>query len=497
MAGPDWESAAAFLASDTAFGAAPEVIETHTARVFLTPDRVWKLRRPVDYGWLDYSTRARRRAMAEREVHWNAASAPGLYLGLAGVGPGPALIGPGAQVPEDAEPLVAMRRFDQNDLFDRMAAAGRLDTALMHATGRAIAAMHRRAAAGGPPDVAALAEQEAGDLLSLADRLGREAAQALADALRARAGALGDIIATRRVRRCHGDLHLRNIVLWQGSPAPFDCIEFNEGLARIDPLYDLAFLLMDLDHRGHAELTAPVLSAWAEGMAAEPDADVATAYDGFALLALYRAFRAAIRAKIGALQAGDGAAPEEARAYLALAQSALDHAPAPRLIAVGGRSGSGKSTLARGLAGATGALMLRSDAVRKGLAGLAETERLPPESYTQEAAARVYAAMLDRAARALKGGMPVILDAAHLDPAERAAAEALASRAGVPFAGFWLEAPGATLAARTAARRGDASDATPEVVEKQLGADVGRVTWRRLDAEGDPQDVRAAALARL
>ena len=497
MGGPDWESAARFLA-EAAFDAAPEVIETHTARVHLAGARVWKLRRPVDYGWLDYATRARRREMAEREIALNAPAAPGLYLGLGGVATGPRLIGPDAPVPEAAEPLVVMRRFASEHLFDRMAERGRLDPALMQETGRAVAAMHRREAPEGAPDLAALAAQEADDLARLADPLGPAEAGALARALQDAAAALAGAAATRRVRRCHGDLHLGNIVLWQGLPAPFDCIEFNEDLARIDPLYDLAFLAMDLEHRDLAGLVAPLLSAWAEAMAAAPGADPHMAYGGFALWPLYRALRAAIRAKIAALAAGrDARRRAEAQDYLALARGTLAATPAPRLIAVGGRSASGKSTLALGLAQATGALVIRSDAVRKGRAGLALSERLPRESYTAEAAAEVYDAMAAHARAALAGGMGVILDAAHLGAGERAAAGTLARELGVDFRGFWLEADTATLAARAEARRGDVSDADASVVRAQAVTGAGATGWTVLDARESPEAVLDAARAAL
>lgn len=499
--GPDWQAVADFLARPGTLGPATEVIETHTARVFLSGDQAWKLRRPVDYGWLDYASRATRRRMAEREIAWNSPTAPGLYLGLGGVTAGPRLVRPGDAVPDAAEPLVVMHRFDQADLFDRMAADGRLDLDRMRQTGSVIASMHRtEPAEPAPPDIDGLLRQECADLEGLAEPLGRDGIATLTRSLRERVAALRDLAATRRVRRCHGDLHLRNIVLWQGRPAPFDCIEFNADLARIDPLYDLAFLLMDLEHRGHGELGPAVLSAWAEGMAAEPGADVATAYDGFALFPLYKAFRADIRAKIGALSA-DGPDAEaklaEARTYVALGQAYLDADPRPRLIAVGGRSGSGKSLLAREIAALTGALVIRSDAVRKGLAGVAMTDRLPPESYTPEAAARVYAAMTDRAGRALAGGMPVILDAAHLDPQERATAEAIARTAGVPFDGVWLDAPRETLKTRAAARQGDVSDATGTVVDRQFAEDVGAISWKTIDASGDPDAVVSAARAAL
>lgn len=493
---PDWEAAAAFLAAPGTLGPAPEVIETHTARVFLAGDRAWKLRKPVDYGWLDYGTRARRRAMARREIDWNAPHAPGLYLGLGGVAPGPRLVGPAEEVPETAEPLVVMARFPGDALFDRMAAAGRLDAGLMAETGRAAAALHRAAEPGDAPDLAALVGREVEDLTGLSGTLGEARIRDLAGRLGAEARARAETAATRRERLCHGDLHLGNIVLWQGAPAPFDRIEFNEDIARVDPLYDIAFLAMDLGHREMERLVPALLSAWAEAMASEPGADPETAYGGFALLPLYRALRAAIRAKVAVLGKGGEAAPE-ARDYLALAEAALAPREAPRLIAVGGFSGSGKSVLARGLAAETGALVIRSDAVRKGLAGVAPSDRLPPESYTAEAAARTYAAMADRARSALAGGMSVILDAAHLTPEERAEAARVADAAGVAFTGLWLDAPAERLAARTAAREGDVSDATPAVVEHQLSHDPGSIDWHRLDAAAAPEEVLAAARARL
>lgn len=500
-----WETLARFLAApETHGGARVEVIDTHTARVVLAGERVWKLRRPVDYGWLDYGSCARRRACAEAEIALNAPAAPGLYLGLGGIAQGPRLLGPGEEVPEGAEPLVVMRRFDGRDLFDRMAEEHRLDAQLMRRMAAVVASMHRRAPVTGiPPDYAALAAALTNELDELADLLGRERVARLAELLRVAVARTAEVAATRSTRRCHGDLHLRNIVLWRGQPAPFDCIEFSDALSVIDPLYDFAFLLMDLDHRGRADLGVAALNAWAEGMAAEPGAEVRTAYGGFALLPLALALRAAVRAKVGALAARDarGADAEarlgEARAYLAAACAHLGSHPAPRLIAVGGRSGSGKTTLARALAERLGAVVLRSDAIRKGLRGMAETERLPPEAYTPEASATVYAAMQARAALALDGGMPVILDAAHLDRAERAAAEAVARSAGVRFDGLWLEGGAEAFVARVATRQGDASDADAGVVAAQFARTTGPTDWKILPAEDAPALVTRRAMAMI
>ncbi len=506
MAAPDtpWQRLAERLADPASHGgAATEVIDTHTALVVLAGARVYKMRRPVDYGWLDYATPARRRAMAEAEVAINAPHAPGLYLGVGGI-TGAGLLPPGAPLPEGAEPLTVMRRFPAADLFESMAAEGRLDAALMRQTGRAVAAMHRRAPARDtPPDLAGLAAAQAAELAELAGLLGAERAARLAALTDAAVAAKAALTAGRRVRACHGDLHLRNIVLWQGRPAPFDAIEFSDRLSVIDPLYDLAFLLMDLRHRALPAHAAVALDAWAEAMAAEPGAGEAMAYGGLGLLPLYLALRAGVRAKVGALAARDAGGADaaarltEARGYLAEAIGYLEAPPAPMLIAVGGRSGSGKTTLARALAAETGAVVLRSDAIRKGLHGLAETERLPPEAYTPGASMRVYAAMQARARLALAGGWPAILDAAHLAEGERDAAETLARETGVPFHGFWLEGGQAALAARITARRGDASDADAGVVAQQFARETGPLRWAVLPADAPEGVVGARAAAMI
>jgi len=505
LTAPGWQTLADFLAKpETHGGAATEVIDTHTARVVLAGPRVWKLRRPVDYGWLDYGTRARRRTCAEAEIALNAPTAPGLYLGLGGLAPGPRLLMPGENLPDEAEPLVVMRRFEARNLFDRMAAEGRLDADLMRRTGAVVAAMHRRAPPTGiAPDFTGLAATLSEELEELAELLGGEDVARLSRLFQAAVERTAGVAAARSTRHCHGDLHLRNIVLWRGEPAPFDCVEFNDALSVIDPLYDLAFLLMDLLHRGRADLGAAALNAWAEGMAAEPGAEVKTAYGGFALMPLALALRAAVRAKVGALTARDArgtdaaARLEDARAYLAAASDHLGPRPEPRLIAIGGRSGSGKTTLARALAARLGAVVLRSDAIRKGLHGVAETERLPPEAYTREASAEVYEAMHARAMLAMSGGMTVILDAAHLDPAEREAAAEVARATGRRFDGLWLEGRAGALKERVAARQGDASDADVGVVAAQFARDTGAMHWKTLPAEDAPGLVTRRAMAMI
>ena len=233
------------------------------------------------------------------------------------------------------------------------------------------------------------------------------------------------------MRHCHGDLHLRNIVEIDGAPVLFDAIEFDDRLAMIDVLYDLAFLLMDLGKRGLGAHANAVLNAYL-------DAEGGTGnLIGLAALPLFLAMRATIRAKVEMLRARMAAriqaeaARDEARAYFALAQEFL--APvAPRLIAVGGLSGSGKSAVARAIAPSLGAfpgaVIVRSDVERKRLFGVAPEERLPARAYAPEVSDQVYAMSRKRAMMALFGGQAAIVDAVHAKPEEREALAALAAR---------------------------------------------------------------------
>jgi predicted kinase len=310
-----------------------------------------------------------------------------------------------------------------------------------------------------------------------------------------------DLLEERRrsgqVRHCHGDLHLANIVLLDGRPVLFDCLEFDEALASIDTLYDLAFLLMDLQHQGLAALARRLLNGYLD----------ATWDDGaLALLPLFLACRAAIRAKVLGLGAArtpeESTSPQvaEARDYLERALAYLNP-PSARLIALGGVSGTGKSTLARQLAPALGpvpgAVVLRSDIVRKRLHGAAPHDRLPPQAYHKEASRAVYDALAARAATLVRAGHAAIVDAVFLDPHERAQIERVAADAGVPFEALWLTAPEAVLVQRVTARTGDASDATPDVLRAQLATDPGPLTWPMLDVSGSPQQIAAQACALL
>lgn len=500
----DQSDVVAYLSSPaTHAGAAVERIDTHASIVFLAGDRAWKLKRAVRYAYLDYSTAARRRAMCEAEVRINRRTAPSLYRGITAITrqtDGSLALG-GDGTPVDW--LVEMARFDQSGLFDRLAEAGLLPLKLMLPLSHAIARFHRTAEGrmtdGGwdamrriiDGNTAGFAGEGAGILDSLT-------CARLTDRARFAVDRVGPLLDRRRddgmVRHCHGDLHLRNIVLLGGEPTLFDAIEFNDGISSIDVLYDLAFLLMDLWRLGlphHANVL------WNGYLAETGD------LGGLPLMPLFLSCRAAVMAKTTAtsanLQHDDGRRQELgklAHDYLALAAALLEP-PRPCLVAVGGLSGTGKSTLAMDLApsvgAAPGAVVIRSDEVRKTLCGVKPLDRLGAEGYTDDVSRRVYRTLMAHADTVVRGGYAAIADAVFANAADRAAIQHVAAAAGVPFVGLWLDAPESVLISRVTERGPDVSDAGVEVVRHQLARPLDSLSWPRLDASGTrPQVVEAA-----
>jgi aminoglycoside phosphotransferase family enzyme/predicted kinase len=483
-------------------GSAPEIVRTHISLVLLGPSRVLKMKRAVRLPYVDFSTPEKRLAACEAEFALNRRTAPELYLGLRQLtretDGALALDGEGPLV----EAAVEMRRFPQDALLDRVITEGRGTPALVDALAGAVAAFHRGAARhagtpGGAERMAGvLAINEAGLRAASALVPPDRAERLIAAFRRALAGhaALLDLRAREgAVRRCHGDLILRNICVLDGRPVLFDCLEFDDELATVDVLYDLAFLLMDLWHREHADFANRLFNRYAD---LEPQGR------GLALVPFFMAVRAAVRAHVTAAQAreaepgGDGPLSREALAYVDLAEVLLEPVPA-RLVTVAGFSGSGKSTLAAALAPSLGvppgARILSSDRTRKRLFGVAPQQRLPAEAYRPEVSKAVYDALYREATEALAAGLSVVLDGVFARPEDRRAAEAVAEGAGVPFSGLWLDAPAGDLARRVTARRGDPSDADAAVVEAQLAAGRGDLDWPVLDAGAGADAVLAKA----
>jgi aminoglycoside phosphotransferase family enzyme/predicted kinase len=471
---PDLEAVMAFLRAK-----ADRVIETHIAAVFLVGERAYKLKRAVDLGFLDFSTRDRRRWAIRRELDFNRRTAPDIYLDVAEVVRRPdgalAFDGPG----DPLESVLVMRRFDPEAVLSN--APDRVQGDFAETLGRQVADLHASAEVrpGGSGSLAYVIDSNAGHLRRLAPVLGSERVEALlaaTDAEFERRKALLDARgAAGQVRRCHGDLHLGNILEEGGRAIPFDCIEFNDTLSEIDVLYDIAFLLMDLGFRGQLGGANRVLNGYLD-QAARSFGEAAL--EGLAVLPLFMSVRAAVRAHVNAHN-GDA---QSARAYVEAALLHL-HWPKPELRAVGGLSGSGKSTFARktapGLGAPPGAVILRSDEIRKRLWGRTPTEPLPPEAYAEGQSERVYGIMMREAGLVLAAGRPVILDAVFLKHAERMAAECLAKSADVAFEGAWLDVPAEIMKQRLAARTGDASDADARVLDQQLQRDPGEIAWPR------------------
>jgi len=503
MTSGDQAETIAFLQDPASYGgetAPVEHIETHISAVFLVGGFAYKLKRAVRFSYLDFSTVEKRAAACAAELALNRRTAPQLYLETRAIrrraGGGLSFDGEGELV----DTVVVMRRFDQSCLFDRLAQKGALTPALLRELADRIASFHRGAEVdrnfGGQAALAGIINGNETNLAAGVPAVfDATAVAALTLASRAALAEIGALVEARRqagkVRLCHGDLHLRNICLLDGVPTLFDCIEFSRELACIDVLYDLSFLLMDLVHRRLPALGNTVFNRYF---------DLEGEAEGAAALPLYLSLHAAIRAHVGAaaLPAKQPAQREasiaESRAYLDLAQTLLRPGK-PRLIAIGGFSGTGKSTLAYGLAprlgGPPGARVLRSDVLRKRLMGKAPETPLPAEAYGEAVTRLVYGRLGEEAGRLLGAGCSVILDAVFLRPEERAAAEALARDGGVDFLGLWLEAKPEILAARIEGRRGDASDATVEILRRQLAFPTGSIAWRRVDVGGVP----AAALA--
>lgn len=482
-----------------------EIIETHCARVFLVGDDAYKIKKRVKFPFLDFTSLQSRHAACKRELELNQPYAPSLYLGLIAITRTPDghmhLGGAG----ETIDWAVHMRRFDQEDLLTSVFEKGVASKLLPQKLADLVAIYHCRSPAvslDGSERMRRVVEGIASELLALRQFVQRDVAErfrvSAQRCLSDNAHLLADRGISGAMRRCHGDLHLSNIVLIDGEPVPFDALEFSEDLATIDVLYDLAFLLMDLDNLGCRAEANAVLNSY---VAAAP---LGSEIEGLACLPLFLGCRAAIRGMVTferAHQSGIANPTKSVAIGNALLSASISYlqGAAPIAIVIGGLSGSGKSTLGKTLAPilgrAPGAIHLRSDVERKRLAGVDEQWRLGPEHYTAKAAETIYAHLSRKAAAVIASGHSVVVDAVFARADERAAIEDAISHAGGTFFGLWLDAPADQLLNRVKNRRGDASDATEDVVRSQIDFDLGSITWRQIDASNVASQVAADACA--
>ncbi|MDP2145056.1 MAG: AAA family ATPase [Gallionella sp.] len=453
------------------------LIETHISWVLLAGDYAYKIKKPVDLGFLDFSTLALRRQACNEEVRLNRRLAPDYYLGvvpIAGSPDAPRLKGTGVPF----EYAVQMRRFPPEDTLDHLAQRGELGVEQIDRLAVRIARFHRDECAvasadmpWGEPETIARAVEENFELL--AERLPDSVSlKKLRDWSEAEHRRLTPLMLERKragfVRECHGDLHLGNLAWVDGELLIFDCIEFSAALRWVDAISEVAFCYMDLLHRGQDKLAMRFLNAWLE---ATGD------YEGIALLRYYAVYRAMVRAKVAALragQAGGEAERAEVDVCLQLAERLMQGGPL-RLWITHGLSGSGKSTQTQSLLQQQGMIRLRSDVERKRLGGLEALARsgggVGEGLYSAQAGERTYRHLAHLAEKLLEAGWPVIVDAAALQRWQRDLFLDLARRQGAEFRILDVQADPAVLRERIARRTAqgrDASDADLGILQHQM-----------------------------
>jgi len=456
------------------------VIETHISWVILTGRYAYKMKKPVNFGFLDFTTLEARKHFCEQELRLNQRMAPELYLEVlpvTGTEQAPVLGGEGAPL----EYLVKMQEFPQSQLLAEVQARGELTKAHIDALALQIGGFHLKTPPVAPehPLNSAQAivapmyqnfEQIRPLLQDSADLLQLDALEAWTHSSIER---LGPLLAQRcqkgYVRECHGDLHLGNATLLEGRVVLFDCIEFNEPFRLIDIASDAAFLAMDLEDRGLLAEARRFVNGWLEQTGD---------YDCLPLLNLYKAYRALVRAKVSLFRLHQGIDAVERdsilnqyRNYARLAES-YSAIPSRFLAITMGVSAVGKSSVSLRLVEDLGAIRLRSDVERKRLFGASEgaAQVLASGIYSAEASEATYQHLHQLAAQALSAGCSVVLDATYLKQAQRQAAAQVAESQGVPLVILDCQAPDALIAEWLAERQAqgdDPSEATLDVVRAQ------------------------------
>jgi uncharacterized protein len=458
------------------------VLETHISLVLLAGRYAYKFKRPLKFGFLDFSTLDLRRFYCEEELRLNRRFAPGLYLAVvpvSGSRDAPRLAGDGPVI----EHALKMRAFPQSARLDEVLASGDLQAQHLDALGGRIAELHESANVAGPDTLFGSSQTIAAETLANFENLGTKASDQEARIRRIRdwseatlAKLAPDFLRRKcqsRVRECHGDLHLSNLVLLNDAAIPFDCIEFSEALRWIDVMSEIAFLVMDLNSRHRSDLAIRFLNAYLESSGD---------YEGLAVLRHYLVYRSLVRAMVASLRLRQtGISEDEQRSsrqkrrrHLALALR-YTQPRQPMLVMMHGLSGSGKTHVSGLLAEHLGAVRIRSDVERKRLHGLSTerrvSDRLASDLYSSKASARTYGRLLSLARTGLGAGYAMIVDAAFLREQVRRPFARLAREMGVPFRIVQCQSDTRILKDRIRSRllndKG-ASDATIAVLEKQL-----------------------------
>lgn len=456
-----------------------ELIQTHVSYVLLTGDYAYKLKKSVNFGFLDFSTLEKRQHFCAEELRLNQRGAPELYvevLPITQVENQFQLDGTGQPV----EYALKMHSFPQEALLITMFELGLLDETSMEELGRVVAQYHAKAQTndyirtfGEVPQVRAAIDE---NYEQTKKYIGGPQTQAQFEETKQYTDAFFEeqshLFASRiennQIRECHGDLHLRNICLWQDKVLLFDCIEFNEEFRFVDVMYDVAFTVMDLEARQRPDLGNAFLNTYVEQTGD---------WEGLQVLPLYLSRQAYVRAKVNSFLLDDPTVPaaikEEAAATAAHYYQLAWHYTKPRqgkLILMSGLSGSGKSTVARQLARQLGAIHIRSDAVRKHLGGIGLQERGRDHLYTTEMTKKTYERLLLLGIMLASQGFPVILDAKYDRASLRTEAIAASKLHQIPLQILYCTAPLEVVRARLASRTGDIADATVDLLEAQQTA---------------------------
>ncbi len=463
-----------------------QLIQTHASFVLLTGDYTYKIKKPVNFGFLDYSTLEKRQHFCTQEFLMNRRTAPEIYLEILPIVQTGNLFKFGSKLHNTTSTEIAveytlkMREFPQSSLFLSLLEHGLLTDQLMADLGREVAMFHSTTISnsyirtfGEVSQIRTAIDQ---NYLISQKYIGGPQTQTqyqetkdYTDAFFAENQELFKLrIANNKIRECHGDLHLRNIALWQDKILLFDCIEFNEPFRFVDVMYDIAFTVMDLESRGRRDLGNVFLNTYIEQTGD---------WEGLQVLPLYLSRQAYVRAKVTSLMLDDAAISTAEKAEISQTAAhyyklAWEYTKPRRgkLTLMSGLSGSGKSTVARYLAGRTGAVHIRSDAVRKHLGGIPVNERGGPDLYSDEMTAQTYGRLLELGIMLAERGWDVILDAKFDRQNWRTNAINLAKSHGLPLQIIYCTAPIEVLRERLQQRRGDIADATAELLSSQQAA---------------------------
>ncbi|MCT7953811.1 AAA family ATPase [Laspinema palackyanum] len=452
------------------------LMQTHASFLLLTGDYVYKVKKPVNFGFLDYSTLEKRHHFCDEELRLNQQIAPELYLEVVTVtkkGSHLELNGKG----EPVEYALKMRQFPQESLLIHQFEQGQLTQEQMEQLGQVVAEFHRQTPTNDSiksfGTVAKIREaidnnykQSQTYINGPQTRQQFEETKAYSDNFFAeRSANFEQRMQTDKIRECHGDLHLKNIARWDNQILLFDRIEFNEAFRFVDVMYDIGFIVMDIEARGRQDLANGFLNTYLEQTGD---------WQGLQVLRLYLSRQAYVRAKVTSLMLDDAniAQEEKEEAWRTAAQYyqlawQYTQPRQGRLILMSGLSGSGKSTIARQLARATGAIQIRSDAVRKHLAGIPLQSTGSDEIYSAEMTAQTYARLLELGIMAASEGWTVILDAKYDRQGLREEAIAAAKDRGLPLQILHCTAPIAILRDRLNQRQGDIADATADLLDRQ------------------------------